>query len=54
MKIDDFQESYNFFQQFKAWAGTGVLFENGAQGTFRNNTVLGNAGSGIEVRDFSF
>lgn len=32
--------------------GPGVLFENGARGTLRDNTVQGNAASGVEARDF--
>lgn len=31
--------------------GPGVLFENGALGTLRDNTVGSNAGSGVEARD---
>jgi parallel beta-helix repeat protein len=33
-------------------SGAGVLFESGALGSMLNNTVSGNAGAGVEARDF--
>jgi parallel beta-helix repeat protein len=33
-------------------SGPGVVFKNGAGGTFRQNSVAGNQAAGLEIRDF--